>query len=300
MKRILLPTDFSENSWNAIRYILELMKKEECEFHLLNTYTPVIPSSRFMASNLQSNSLDEGNKENSLKGLEEILKKIKKNFRNKKHTFKLRSSFNILVEEIRNVVEQEGIGLVVTGTKGASGVDEVFLGSNTVRIIKAVKECPVLTIPKDFEYVKPKEVIFATDFKRYYSRTELQPLIELARSFKATIRIVYVQDKIKALSEIQQFNLNMLRKYFEKIDHYVHTVSELNSVSKTLEVFVEELDVHLLAMLNYQHSYMERMTREPVVRRVAFHTQVPLLVIPELGMNAPGLSKKDKELALVK
>ncbi len=300
MKRILLPTDFSENSWNAIRYILELMKKEECEFHLLNTYTPVIPSSRFMASNLPSSSLDESSKENSLKGLEEIMKKIKKGYRNKKHTFKLKSSFNILVEEIRNIVEKEGIHLVVTGTKGASGVDEVFLGSNTVRIIKAVKECPVLTIPKDFDYVKPQEVVFATDFKRYYSRTELQPLIELAKSFKATIRIVYVQNKIRALTEIQQFNLNMLRKYFEKIDHYVHTVSELNSVSNTLEVFADELDIHLLAMLNYQHSYMEQMTREPVVRRMAFHTQVPLLVIPELGMNAPGNSKKEKEMQLVK
>ena len=300
MRQILLPTDFSSNSWNAIRYILELMKKEECTFHLLNTYTPVIPSSRFMASNMGTSSLDEGNKENSLKGLQDTLEKIKKNFTNKKHHFKLKSSFNILVEEIRNTVEKEGIDLIVTGTKGASGVEEVFLGSNTVRIIKAVKECPVLTIPKEFDFVRPQEVVFATDFKRYYSHSELLPLIELAKSFKATIRIVYVQEKIKALSEIQQFNLNMLRKYFKGIDHYVHTVSELNSVSKTLGVFAEELDIHLLAMLNYQHSYMERMTREPVVKRMAFHTQVPLLVIPELGMNSPSRTKMDKELELVK
>lgn len=300
MKQILLPTDFSENSWNAIRYILELMRKEECTFHILNTYTPVIPSSRFMASGIQSGTIDQGNKENSRKGLDDTLKMIKKSFRNKLHHFHLKSSFNILVEEIRNMVEQEGIDLIVTGTKGASGADEVFLGSNTVRIIKAVKECPVLTIPRDFDYVKPQEIVFATDFKRYYSLSELQPLIDLARSFKATIRIVYVQDKIKALSEIQQFNLNMLRKYFKGIDHYVHTVSELNSVSKTLEVFADELDIHLLAMLNYQHSYMERMTREPVVKRMAFHTQVPLLVIPELGMHAPNKSRKEKELILLK
>jgi nucleotide-binding universal stress UspA family protein len=249
---------------------------------------------------MQSSTIDQGSKENSQKGLEDTLKKIRKTFRNKKHHFHLRSSFNILVEEIRNMVEQEGIGLIVTGTKGASGVDEVFLGSNTVRIIKAVKECPVLTIPREFDYVKPQEVVFATDFKRYYSHSELLPLIELAKSFKATIRIVYVQDKIKALTEIQQFNLNMLRKYFEGIDHYVHTVSELNSVSKTLEVFADELDIHLLAMLNYQHSYMERMTREPVVKRMAFHTHVPLLVIPELGMHSPNKTKKGKELQLVK
>src|SRR5690554_8211379 len=42
MKQILLPTDFSENSWNAISYALQLFKDEVCTFHLLNTYTPIV------------------------------------------------------------------------------------------------------------------------------------------------------------------------------------------------------------------------------------------------------------------
>ncbi|MBD3660647.1 MAG: universal stress protein, partial [Arenibacter algicola] len=85
--------------------------------------------------------------------------------------------------------------------------------------------------------------------------------------------------------------------YKRQVEHYVHTVSELNSVSQTLEVFANELDIHLLAMLNYQHSYMEKMTREPVIKRLAFHTQIPLLVIPELGMGTPPNSKKGKEIS---
>ncbi|NNJ88162.1 MAG: universal stress protein [Eudoraea sp.] len=300
MKNILLPTDFSENSWNAIRYILELYKAEPCTFHILNTYTPVIPNNRFMASSLQPSIIDEGSKETSTRGLDKILKRIRKTYKNKNHTFKTISSFSLLIDEIKNIIDTESIDLIVTGTKGASGIDEVFLGSNTVRIIKSIRNCPVLTIPQGFNYLEPQEIVFATDFKRYYSISELLPLIDLAKSFKATIRVVYVQSEIKALSEIQQFNLNMLRKYFEGIDHYIHTVSALNSVSRTLEVFADELDIHLLAMLNYQHSYMERITREPVVKQVAFHTQVPLLVIPELGMNAPAHLTKEKEFQEVK
>ncbi|MGB5647819.1 universal stress protein [Muriicola sp.] len=300
MKNILLPTDFSENSWNAIRYILELYKAEACTFIILNTYTPVIPNNRFMASSLQPGVIDAGSRESSLRGLQEILDRINKNYKNRNHSFKTLSSFNLLVDEVKNIIDTESIDLVVTGTKGASGFDEVFLGSNTVRIIKAVRNCPVLTIPREFRYVLPQEIVFATDFKRYYSASELSPLMELAKSFKATIRIVYVQNEIKALSEIQQFNLSMLRKYFADIDHYVHTVSERNSVSKTLDIFADELDIHLLAMLNYQHSYMERMTREPVVKHLAFHTQVPLLVIPELGMNVPVYASKIKEFQAVK
>ncbi len=300
MKNILLPTDFSENSWNAIRYILELYKAETCTFHLLNTYTPAIPNSRFMASSIQPGIMDAGSKEASVRGLNNILKRIQKTFKNKNHSFKTISSFSLLIDEIKDVIDEQSIDLIVTGTKGASGMEEVFLGSNTVRIIKAIRNCPVLTIPQDFNYVQPQEIVFATDFKRYYSTSELIPLMDLAKSFKATIRIVYVQNKIKALSEVQQFNLNMLRKYFGEIDHYIHTVSELNSVSKTLEVFADELDIHLLAMLNYHHSYMERITREPVVKQVAFHTQVPLLVIPELGMNAPAHTTKENEYQVVK
>jgi nucleotide-binding universal stress UspA family protein len=300
MKNILIPTDFSENSWNAIRYALELYRGEICTFHILNTYTPVIPSNRFMASSIQPGLLESGGMENSKKGLSDTLKRIKRNYKNTLHEFKTISSFSLLVDEIKDTIEKEAIDLLIMGTKGASGVEGVFMGSNAVRIIKAIRNCPVLTIPKNFEYVLPKEIVFATDFKRYYSVSELAPLMELAKSFKATIRIVYVQNEIKALTEIQQFNLNMLRKYFNKLEFYVHTVSERSSVSNTLEVFADELEIHLLAMLNYQHSYMERITREPVVKRMAFHTHVPLLVIPELGMNAPSHVKIEHGVLLEK
>ncbi|MGB5436800.1 MAG: universal stress protein [Maribacter sp.] len=297
MKNVLLPTDFSENAWNATKYAIELFKDEECVFHLLNTYTPAIASSRFMATSL-SNVQEGSMRSSSELGLEEILRKIKKDFNFPKHNYKTISSFSLLVDEIKDIVENSGIDLIVTGTKGASGIDEVFMGSNTVRIIKSVKNCPVLAIPQHFEYTSPTEIAFATDFNRFYSLSELQPMIDLAKTFKAAIRIVHVQYEIKALSEIQMFNLNMLRKYLNEVEHYVHTVSELNSVSKTLEVFTKELDIHLLAMLNYQHSYMEKMTREPVVKRMAFHTQIPLLVIPELGMNMPSKSPKNSKNAV--
>jgi len=285
MKRILVPTDFSNNAWNALSYALELFKEEECKFFLLNTYTPAIASSRFMASSMEDGLLTNSAQQCSMNGLNKLMQRIKAQFNNENHSFETISSFSLLVDEVVSTIAVYGIDLLVTGTKGSSGVEEVFMGSNTVRMIKAVKECPVLAIPNGFQYVQPTEIAFATDFNRFYTKSELAPLMEMALSFRSVIRIVHVQYEIKALNEMQQFNLNMLRKYLGEVEHYVHTVSELNSVSKTLELFSEELEIHLLAMLNYQHSYMERLTREPIVKRVAFHTRNPLLVIPELGMK---------------
>ncbi len=288
MQKILIPTDFSTNAWNAIDYAMQLFRNTECTFYLLNTYTPVIPSSRFMAKMIDGVRIVDAVRDTSESGLRKTVSQIKAKYKNPKHTFETISSFNLLVEEVKDMVDCLGINLVVTGTKGASGIDEIFMGSNTVRIIKNVKKCPVLAIPQHFDYTTPTEIAFATDFNRFYTISELTPLLDMAQMFNATIRIVHVQYGIKALSELQQFNLNMLRKYLSDVEHYVHTVSELHSVSQTLEIFTKELDIHLLALLNYQHSYMEKMTREPIVKKTAFHTQIPLLVIPELGME--GLS----------
>ncbi len=291
MKNILIPTDFSENAWNAARYAIELFKNEPCIFHFLNVYTPAISSSRFMAANFDGGTIEDGAQLHSERGLKTQVQRIKEINVNPHHYYKTISSFSFLVDEIKETVENNNINLIVTGTKGASGMEEVFMGSNTVRIIKSIKNCPVLAIPQNFKFVTPSEIAFATDFNRFYAQSELQPLVDMAKAFDAAIRVVHVQYEIKPLTELQQFNLGMLRKYLNTVEHYVHTVSELNSVSKTLEVFTNQLDIHLLAMLNYQHSYMERMTREPVVRRVAFHTQIPLLVIPELGL---GISSNPK------
>ncbi|WP_299431988.1 universal stress protein [uncultured Maribacter sp.] len=300
MKKIVIPTDFSDNAWNATKYALELFKEEECTFFLVNTYTPAIANSRFMAAAINGTLIEGGVSLASKKGLQAIVKKVKKSYNNPKHSFRTISSFSLLVDEIKEIVEQKNIDLIVTGTKGSSGVEEIFMGSNTVRIIKSIKNCPVLAIPERFDYSSPLEMAFATDFNRFYSLSELQPLITLAKAFKSVIRIVHVQYEIKALTELQHFNLGMLRKYFDEVEHYVHTVSELNSISKTLEIFSSELDIHLLAMLNYQHSYMEKVTREPVVKRIAFHTQIPLLVIPELGMVPPSNAYKKEQNVLVK
>ncbi|WP_396590706.1 universal stress protein [Allomuricauda sp. R78024] len=298
MQRILIPTDFSENAWNAINYAMQLFRNKQCTFYLLNTYTPVIPSSRFMAKMIDGVSIVDAVRNSSEQGLLNTVDRIKTKYGNSNHSFETISSFNLLVEEVKDIVDAYDIDLVVTGTKGASGIDEVFMGSNTVRIIKNSKKCPVLAIPQHFDFVTPSEIAFATDFNRFYTASELNPLMELAEMFQATIRIVHVQYGIKALSELQQFNLNMLRRYLNQSEHYVHTVSELNSVSQTLEMFTEELDIHLLALLNYQHSYMEKMTREPIVKRTAFHTQIPLLVIPELGMEGVSKNVKKKEKAM--
>ncbi|AXT58158.1 universal stress protein [Aquimarina sp. AD1] len=294
MKRILLPTDFSDNSWNAIDYATELFKDEDCIFFLLNAYSKIIYESVHISDVPHKRSIENTIKTNAITNLEHIKKTIKHTTINERHKFNIIASFGTLTEVIQEFVKSKKIDLVIMGTKGASGTKEVFMGSNTVRIINTIKNCPVIAVPENFTYIsKPSEITFATDFTHFYSKEELQPIVELAKSFDATIRIVYIQQQKGVLTEEQKFNLRMLQKYFKDITYYQHTLSKSDSISKSIQVFSEELDIYLLAMLNYKHSFMDRLTREPVIKNMAFHTQIPLLVIPELGISS-ALSKTIK------
>jgi nucleotide-binding universal stress UspA family protein len=149
MKKILLPTDFSDNSWNAIKYALQLFKKQECKFYILNTYIPIIYNMEYMMSGSNIYELDELQKTQSTKELENIKVKITEEFNNSSHSIETISSFNNLIPEISEVIDREEIDFVVMGTKGATGATELLFGSNTVHVLKNAK-CPLLAIPENY------------------------------------------------------------------------------------------------------------------------------------------------------
>ncbi len=281
MKNILLPTDFSTNSWNAITYALALYKDQECTFYLLHTYTPSIINSRYLATLTIESGIEDYGKINADNELERLLNRIDSEFVNKKHSFESSSSFSLLAEAIKELINTKAIDIIIMGTKGATGLEKIFMGGNTVRVIKAIEKCPVLAIPEFYENPLT-EIAFATDLKRAYNKIELEQLINIASSFNASIRVVHVQTETE-LSEIQQFNLNLLLNHFDGQQYNIHIIPEKVSVSYRIQKFVEDMNISLLAMINYKHSFIEQLTREYVIKNIAFQTQVPFLVLPEIS-----------------
>src|ERR1051326_2237606 len=132
MKTILVPTDFSKNSLNAIDYAVALAKKENAKIILLNSYY-FLPSSSdipYPADIIQSLRTDSINKLNFL--CEEISKR-------KKIKCKMVSKFDLTVPAIIETATEKKAGLIVMGTKGASGLKEVLMGSNTASVIEKAK-----------------------------------------------------------------------------------------------------------------------------------------------------------------
>ncbi|MEO8934832.1 MAG: universal stress protein, partial [Xanthomarina sp.] len=191
MKKILLPTDFSENSWNAISYALHLFKDEQCAFYLLNTYTPIVYHMEYVVLSPSQLGLEDVVKEQALKGLENFEKRISEQFSNPKHSFKSQAVFNTLTSEITDQVKEHQIDYVIMGTKGATGAKEVLFGSNTVHVFKQVK-CPVLAVPDSFNFEKLNHILFPTDYEIDYKNKQVKPLVELSEKHQAKINILNV------------------------------------------------------------------------------------------------------------
>ncbi|WP_025743241.1 universal stress protein [Aquimarina pacifica] len=279
MKRILIPVDFSNNSYNALFYATQLLKAQSCQFYILNTFevkTPVL-TSRIDTS--KGDRIYKQLSNASQEGLAETFHAITRDTEDDNHNFETISVSKNLITTINKTIVKKEIDLVVMGTKGATKAKQIFMGSNTVKVLQSIKDCPVLIVPDEFTYEKPIEIAFPTDLKRFYEKEELKSLLEIASLFDSAIRIFHIHEEEK-LDDIQAYNYNALKRYLKNFTNSIHWISKFTQKARLINDFIEQQEINMLIMVNYKHSLIESITREPIIKRIGFHPIKPFLVVP--------------------
>ncbi len=285
MKNILLPTDFSDNSWNAIKYAVQLYNDEECTFHLFNVYTPIIYHVEYVLINPAQFGLGDVIRDASKNSLNKLRKRILKHFKNNpNHKFETIARFDTLIYGIKEIIHERDIELVVMGTKGATGAAEVLFGSNTVQVISDIK-CPLLAIPSDFEYEPPQEILFPTDLEISYHSTQLTIVQEIAISKNSRIHAMHVSTGYD-LTEIQENNRSVLKSMFKNTTYLFHDV-ENKEIADAINEFQVQHKINLLVMINNKHSFFENLFFKNTLHQIGFHLKVPFLVIPSTNTIKP-------------
>ena len=277
MTRILLPTDFSDNSLEAIRYALLTYKDIKCTFYLLNTYTPTVYQTEYLIGSPGQIGLGDILQENSLTQLEELKKRLEKQHKNINHTIIVRSAFNTLLGEISHTVEAEHIDVLVMGTTGATGAKEILFGTNTVHVIKKAK-CPVIAVPPKFEYEAPKEILFPTDYEIEFEKKMLAPLLAISQQHKARVNVLHVR-KGYDLNEAEETHKGQLEKLLGNTALF-HEVPD-NGIIDAINAFQVKQKINLLVMVQNKHTFMERLFIEPIIKKIGFHVTVPFMVLPQ-------------------
>ncbi|MEN3322150.1 universal stress protein [Mariniflexile soesokkakense] len=277
MKKILLPTDFSDNSWNAIKYALSFFKESVCHFYLIHTYTPVVYQIEYMEVSTAQFGLLDAMKETAKKGLEKVQMQIDEEFKNSKHSFTQLACFNTLTAEISEQTSKNDVDYVVMGTKGATGAVGILFGSNTMHAIKNAK-CAVLAVPSDFTFEKPTEVLFPSDYQVEFQEQHVKPILDVATMFHSRVNILNASFGYD-LSDYQESNKKLLETYFNKITHLFHSISN-QTVEEAIAKFQLKHRINLLVMINNKHSFFENLFFRSTINHIGFHLNIPFLVIP--------------------
>lgn len=280
MKNILLPTDFSENSWNAINYAMKLFENEACNFYVLHVNKVTdnfMDGAPFLAD--EALLLDTYTKPAKRK-LRQIMKRIAVDYPdNKNHRFYTLTDYNFFIDAIRKEVEENRIDLIVMGTKGTSGLREIIVGSNTGDVITKVK-CNTLVVPEQAKFAPLKEIAFPTDFSMNYNLQVLEPISDIIEQHKAALRIVYVSKKKIELNNEQKLNRELVDDYFSNVEHSFHYLTN-KKIEDAIECFVQSRHVDMISMVAKNLNYFQQILFHSNVEEISYHTETPFLVLHE-------------------
>ncbi|MDN3492168.1 universal stress protein [Winogradskyella bathintestinalis] len=278
MKQILLPTDFSENSWNAISYALQLFQEERCMFHILNTYTPPIYNLEYVIGYPEQFGLVDTVRDTSRQQLHKLVNRIATDFtNNSKHEFKTYSKFNTVVSGIGAFVDSHKIDVIVMGTKGATGAKELLFGSNTVHVFQEIKR-PILAIPSGFTFKAPLKMLFPNDLELLYKEASLKILLDIANAHATTLNMMHVSTGHE-LSEKQIMNLEKIESIFKHAPFLFHHLNN-EDITVAIQQFQKKHNINFLVMINNKHSFFENLFFQNTVNQIGFHLETPFLVLP--------------------
>lgn len=186
MEKILVPVDFSPVSAYATQFAIELAEKHHAEITLLNSvhfdyYTDYQFTSFSSAKSLMEDVRD---------AMEDKMKEFATKFETRR---KLNTKIDevYLVTAVKEMTKNEGYDLVIMGTKGCSGLEEVLIGSNTEKIVRNAS-CPVISVPEKTSVDEIQKILVPIDIREIKS-SFLYGIANLQKNLEAELEFLWVK-----------------------------------------------------------------------------------------------------------
>ena len=279
MKKILVPTDFSNNATKAVDYAVAIAEKAGAEIILLNALAVVDTtfSSRKAVFEEYNNALAADMRE-QLKDLQQTVEK--------KSSVRITTKFfkGGIADSILKCAVDENVNLIVMGTRGASGIERMLWGSTTAGIIGNTI-IPVLAIPKGAEWKGLKNILFATRHFEADDKT-LIPILNLAQLEAALVHIaVFTDTDDKDLGDYLEHG-KLLNAYQKTLPGRYKDVKfktehlEGKEFEDTIEQYIKGYNIDMLVMTTHKRSFWDSMFNRSMTKSMAYHINIPMLALP--------------------
>jgi len=272
MKKILVPTDFSRNAEHALYYAIQLANQFEAEIELLHAYDTIATTGSLM-------NVAEYFRENAERDLSRTIKQFSEHL-----GYGTKLSGRVIqanpVDAIIGVGRSKDLDLIVMGTKGASGIKGVIFGSTTEEVMQKVN-APLLAIPVDFEYRKPKEIALSLDAREIKEdRATFNPLLELLDAFAARLAIVHVLTE-KDYTDFDHDIIDLVKE--QHITHFTYKVDgRKHPVNRLLNEFTNAYPTDMICMVRRKKGFWNRLFTKSITSEEIFNSPVPLLILKEV------------------
>lgn len=269
MKTILVPTDFSTNANNAIKYANDFAHLVNNKIVLLHAYIPLVGKYNIIPGIVAEDIAIEKN--NSQKKLEKL--------RSKYLTAKNISLVKIgdPIDEIFDTANKNKSQLIIMGTHGSSGLKRLLFGSNTSDVISK-SNIPVLAIPQRYKFKKINTIVYASDLKNTIN--ELKHIIPIAKQLDATIEVLNLN---YSSSENENKN-SILDKKIKSLSYKkIILVEQKASFEKTMieqiKNYLVKRKPQILVMFPENKAWFDKLFVSSKTEELANQLKLPLLSI---------------------
>ncbi len=268
---ILIPTDFSEVANNALDFAVDLCRKTGAMAHILHVKHIPVMDATFPAETYQI-YLDEVQKA-SAEGLAKIEADILKTSGIR---YKLHATMGFVNDEIQSFVNKNEIDLIVMGTTGASGLQEILIGSNAASVV-GKSEIPVFVIPPSAKHSDFRHILYSTDYNEP-EFPSVARLIYFADLYKAKITVLHVKTEFDMYFDSEK---NFFNRNKENISYPDITIVNMDKVETTdaINKYIEEKGVDMVVLAKHNRSWFDRLFHRSLSKKMTYHTKVPLLVL---------------------
>lgn len=275
MRKILLPTDFSANSMNAIDYALHFFKNWECDFYILNVQKMSSYISDDLVSGSKSDSVFDSIATDNKRAINDLVLKLKKDYESESYAFHGLFDYDDIVSAVNEAVQFHAIDLIVMGTNGATGAEETLFGSNTLKVIRNSK-CPTLTVPEHYTFTNIKSVLFSTQNCEDFSVEGIKAFNEMLDMHQPELNFLELDDDAIIMSKKE--DNQCLKELFpnrEYTYYCLNTIPGLVAVNTATQL----LKVDLHAVFIEKETFLDRLLFGSNTSKLVYRTLIPLLFL---------------------